>query len=501
MVAVAELLTTTFRPLVALGVTGKLHLALLAFALAACSKGEQPAPSSTQAASSNSFAGPQGLVLRVPRNGGAPRVTAYPRVDSTAWFSPDPAPPPLHILAFDHEDGSVAYEDVKGRPVLLELRLGTITITSNKKLTGLASANGKAIYGISEKGEVVRMTPTGDWTYKPPQPAKAVFPQPDGALLVAVGQGANTRLIKLFPPDVRILDSIPFPVAMRTVRSQLGDRLYLAVDSGLVVLRTRTMDWGPPIPLDEPISVMVSTPSGDRVFALTRQKNQISVIDRFRESVTSTFALPGEADDLRVDPFGRYLIARAAKKDSIWVIAIGTERIIGALKSSWRSDLPYVAYDGAIVTASGDDVLLHDGETLKLRTRVRDGAGDFWYSFLWDGFRPRSASLDVPVNFDSIAVDSTRADSLSLPDSAIVAADSTEAQGFIVSFAAFLTEDRAKELAARIHVGGENGRIVTSSRDGSTIYRVVLGPYLTKEEAERAGKESGLAYWVFEGLP
>jgi hypothetical protein len=262
------------------------------------------------------------------------------------------------------------------------------------------------------------------------------------------------------------------------------------------------MDWGPPIPLQEPISVMVSTPSGDRVFALTQQKSRISVIDRFRESVTSTFELPGEADDLRVDPFGRYLLARAAKKDSIWVLAIGTGRIIGALKSAWRADLPYVAYDGAIVTASGNDVQLYDGETLKLRTRVRGGAEDFWYSFLWDGFRPRSAALDVPVSFDSIAVDSTPADSLALPDSTIVAdPESTEPQGFIVSFAAFLTEDRARELAARIHVGGENARIITSSRDGSTIYRVVLGPYLTKEEAERAGKESGLAYWVFEGLP
>jgi hypothetical protein len=475
---------------------------IVVLGLAACSRGEQPAPSSTQAASGAAFAGPQGLVLRVPRNGGAPRVTAYPRVDSVAWFSPDPAPAPQTILAFDDESGSVAYEDVRGRPVLLELRLGTITITSNKKLTGLASANGKAIYGIGEKGDVVRMTPTGDWTFKPPQPAKAVFPQSDGTLLVALGQGANTRLIKLFPPDTRILDSLPFPVAMRTVRSQLGDRLYLAVDSGLVVLRTRTMDWGPPITLSEPISVMVSTPSGDRVFALTQSKNEISVIDRFREQVTATFALPGKANDLRVDPFGRYLIARAADKDSVWVIAIGTERIIGALRSAWRADLPYVAYDGAIVTASGNDVLLYDGETLKLRHKVREGADDYWFSFLWDGFRPRSASLDVPVNFDSIKVDSTDGDTLAIPDSAVVADDdSTEAKGFIVSFAAFLTEDRAKELANRIHVGGENARIITSSRDGSTIYRVVLGPYLTKEEAERAGKESGLAYWVFEGLP
>jgi hypothetical protein len=444
--------------------------------------------------------GPQSLVLRAPRTGGAPRVTLYPRMDSTVWAATDAAPAPANMLAFDDEGGNVAYEDTRGRPVLLELRLGTINSYTTKKLTGLTSADGRAIYGIGPAGEVVRVTPTGDWTYKPPQAAKALFPQSDGGLLVAVGTGANTRLLKLFPPDTRILDSLKFPVATRTVRTQLGDRLYLAVDSGLVVLRTRTMDWAPPIPLDEPISVMASTPSGDRVFALTQSQTQISVIDRFRERVTAEFDLPGKADDLRVDPFGRYLLARAADKDSVWVIAIGTERVIGGVRSAWRVDLPFVGYDGSVAVAVGNDVLLVDGETLKTKARFRDGAADYWYQFLWDGFRPRAASLDQPVRFDSIKIDSTGGDTAAVADS-VPPADSTEPKGFIVSFAAFLTEDRARELAARIHVGGENARIVTSTRDGSTIYRVVLGPFLTKDEAEKAGKESGQSYWVYEGLP
>ena len=179
--------------------------------------------------------------------------------------------------------------------MLLELRLGTITVPSNKKLTGLASANGSAVFGIASNGEVERMTATGDWSVKPPLPARTVFPQPDGALLIAVGSGANTRLLKMFPPETRVLDSIEFPVASRTTRTQLGDRLYLAVDSGLVVLRTRTMDWGPSVPFSEPISVMASTPSGDRIFVLTASRNQISVVDRYRDKVTSVFDLPGKA--------------------------------------------------------------------------------------------------------------------------------------------------------------------------------------------------------------
>jgi cell division protein FtsN len=103
-----------------------------------------------------------------------------------------------------------------------------------------------------------------------------------------------------------------------------------------------------------------------------------------------------------------------------------------------------------------------------------------------------------------VNIDTTRRDSLGLPivDTATAAvSDTTAERGFYVSFAAFLTQDRATELAAKIHVGGETAKIVTSTRDGSTIYRVVLGPYLTKDEAEKAGKDSGQSYWVYEGLP
>ena len=406
------------------------------------------------------------------------------------------------MLAFDDESGTVAYEDSKNRPVLFELRLGTVTVPTTRKLSGLTSADGTAIYGIEPDGDVVRMTPSGEWTFKPPQAAQAVYAQADGSALISVGRGADTHLIKVFPPDKKILADIPFPSATRTVRTQLGDVLYLAVDSGVVVLRTRTLEWMPPIPFDEPVNVMTSTPSGDRIFVLTDSRNTISVVDRYRNKVGETFALPGRASDMRVDPFGRYLLARAETGDSIWVVAIGTQRVIGGVRGAWRADLPFVGYDGAVAVASGADVVFYDGETLRPRSRIVNGASDFWYPMMWDGFRPRAASLDEPVHFDSIATDSMQRDSTAVAaDTSAISADTAASAGFIVSFAAFLTDDRAKELAASIKVAGEAARVVTSMRDGSTIYRVVLGPFLTKEEADAAGRASGRSYWVYEGTP
>jgi hypothetical protein len=183
---------------------------------------------------------------------------------------------------------------------------------------------------------------------------------------------------------------------------------------------------------------------------------------------------------------------------------VGTQHVIGGVRGAWRDDLPAVAYDGSILVPSGGDVLIIDGETLRLKSRVRGGAADLWYPFLWDGFRPRAAALDQPVTFDSVKVDSTPPDSLGTADTTIAApapADGAPSAGFIVSFAAFLAQDRAQDLASRIRVGDENAHVITSSLGGTTVYRVVLGPFVSREDAERAGRDSGHSYWVYEGLP
>ena len=63
--------------------------------------------------------------------------------------------------------------------------------------------------------------------------------------------------------------------------------------------------------------------------------------------------LPGRARDLRVDPFGRYVLVRAATGDSAWIVSIGADKVVGTLHSAWRGDLPFVAPDGAIAVHRG----------------------------------------------------------------------------------------------------------------------------------------------------
>lgn len=482
----------------------------LVLVLAACGRSDrQNAPTTHDGPPRTAPRGPDNLVLRIPRAGGSARVFAYPRLDTIIWNAGG-VPAPARVLGFDDEAGTIAYLDARGQPARLDFRQGAGYTVSKTKSSGLATSDGNAIFAITGDGGVERYAPGGVWKWKPPVAARALFPQTDGTLLVVGERGSSSVVWRVRPPGTSIVDSAVLPKVDRSLRTQVGDRLYLASGAQLTGLRTRTMERTPDLSFDGPVELLAATPSGDRVFVVTKTGTSIQIVDRYQERIAGRIDVGRNISELRVDPLGRYLLARPEGVDSVIVIALGTNRIIGSLRTEWRPDLPFVAPDGGVALAQGVDVIVADGETLKPATRVRNGAADFWYPFQWNGFRPRAASLDQPVEFAGPVVDSGAvADSLPRDSAAArPAAESTKvrrppppATRWTVSFAALLVPDKARELAAGIRVGSETARVVTSMRDGATIYRVVMGPYATREEADRIGRESKQSYWVYEGGP
>ena len=120
------------------------------------------------------------------------------------------------------------------------------------------------------------------------------------------------------------------------------------------------------------------------------------------------------------------------------------------------------------------------------------------------GDKPTTVQFAVPTD----SVDTTKVAAPPLDTTAAAPPPPTRdtvapaPKGFVVSFAALLNEQRARELAVTIRVRNETARVVSSQREGTTIYRVVLGPFPTREEAERIGRESGQSnWWVYEGAP
>ncbi len=509
----------------------------LALAFAACHGADKrPAVESTVSTAGASANGPDQIVLRFPRSGGVARAFSYPRLDSVVWSAGNKAPALARLLGFDDGAGSVLAEDAKGGIVRIDLRRGDVTRDPATKLSDFVSADGSAAYGVGVDGSVTRLTPAGSWTFKPPSPAHDVVPQPDGTLLVLANRGEGTMVWLIRPPEDRIADSVLLPRVTRSIRTPAGDRVYFPVDSGLVGVRGRDLQIVPSLKLPAKPRAVVTSPSGDRIYAAADSSNELLVVDRYSGNITTHITLPSAAIALRMDPTGRYVLARASAGDTAYVISVSTDRMVAEAPTQWRADLPAVAPNGWLALLRGKDVVFADAESLAPRKTTTGGAADDWMFISWNGFRPRAASLDQPVTFesndtvqrdttenpfagaapspgDTLAGDGTKPAPPAAPPapgappahpaSAHAApADSAPKQsGYTVQFAALRAQEAASDALRDVHVQGATPRLVATTREGVTIYRVVIGPFNTREEADRIARTSGKAYWIYEGAP
>ena len=488
----------------------------LAAALGACGDGR---PSSGGAVAAS---GPDAVLLRVPSAGGTARAYRAGE-DSILWSSRDRVPLTERLLGFDDFLGLLLLREPSGHVSSVDLRLGSVTRLGSDRLPDQLVSEGAAVFGLDGEGRVLRVTPAGGgWSWRVPGGASGVVPSPDGSVLVLAAGDGQSQIRRVVPPETRTLDSAVVPTLRLTARTLAGDRLWAVTPDGLISLRTRDLSQAFELRIRDSVVALALTPSGDRVFVAT-DEDELRIVDRYAEAERGDVDLPGRVSALRMDPDGHYLLAKAADVDSVYVVSIGTARVVSTLATRWRDDLPLVTPDGRVLTLVGNDAVLVDAESSRERMRYRGGAADRWLLLRWNGFRPRSAGLDRPVEFEEYAADSAAADSAltamiygrygdlgsvgraaPMQEPAAEAAPARESDGrgtWTVSFATMMTEDRAKEMAADIVVDGRRARVVPGNRDGVPVWRVLLGPYDTRQAAERAGMASRLSYWVFEGAP
>ncbi len=439
----------------------------------------------------------------------------YPGLDSVLWRSSTRAPALDEIIAFGAEDGYLAAVDARRKPVRVDLRLGTVTTSRDSGLRALSSSDGAAIYALTPAGEITRFTPSGgDWKFRPTLPASALFAQSDGSLIVAGASGRKAIVWRIRPPGQEIVDTIEFDVGgtaaanaamIAATAGSLEDRVYFGAHESVIAVRSRDMQKALEVDLGDPVRAIVSTPSGDRLFVALDDDRSLRIVDRFEEKVRGRITLPGVSGALRMDALGRLLLARG-EADSVYVIGLGDGEVIGTVQSSWRPDLPLVLADGSIALARGDDVVIAKAGSLADGRVIARGGMQFWHTLRWNGFRPRAAGLDQPVQFrtsaprdsnDIVHTDSAR----TAPPPSSTNAEHTDPALFTVSFASVQNERTARDLVSRIRVDGKSPRITTSERNGTMLYRVVMGPFGSRAEAERVGKASGQSYWIFEGTP
>jgi hypothetical protein len=510
-------------------------LAAALVAVAAC--GGNARPTGDIPPTLKAIGGPETVLLRFPRDGGLPRSYRWPSLDTAIWTGAERVPAIGRLLAFDDGGGMVALVTADGRAGRIDLRSGRLQLTA-KPLTHAASADGWSVYGIDPDGRIERTTPTAEWKGAV-MSADTVFALQGGGIVLVTNDGDQTRLVRFHPPSVKPMDTLKLPHVDALVRTLNGDRVYARTTRGVVAIDARTWHVVPGPRSSHRAAAIAPTPSGDRALVLDADGKTIRVWDRYAEEFGNTIALPRPAADLRMDPLGRYVLARMADHDSALVISVPMERVVSVIATEWRHDLPAVAPNGAILTLRRTDVVAVDPVTGVRRMRVTDGAADVWMVVRWDGFRPRDSTLDAPATFatetpaDSAAaadaIDSLLAvhagdaarislDSIANASSGATARGSAtgNARGragrrmtidtvtgavFTLQFAAMLSETSARDVARKIRVYGRQPRVVVGTHDGVKTYRVVLGPYRTRELADAAGKRSGVPYIIVSGLP
>jgi hypothetical protein len=470
--------------------------------------------------------GPDAILVRVPSEGGLVRAHRVGS-DSVLWQSRDRAPAVGTVLGFDEFLGLVMVQDRQGAVSAVNLRLGTVESLGEEKLRADLVAEGAAAYGFNPQGRIVRLTASGSWSWNAPGGATLLIPNPDGSLLVLNTSATRTTIRRVIPPETTVTDSSSISVVRASARTLVGDRVWFLTDSGLLAIGSRDLRRALFLPIRDSVIAMAPTPSGDRIFLATASE-RLRIVDRYAERERGSVDLPAPVRSLRMDPDGHYLLAEVAGQDSTYVISIGTGRVVNTLATKWRRDLPIVTPDGRVLVARGQDAVLVDAESGRERMKYAGGASDQWELVRWNGLRPRAAGLDRPVEFEEFAADSAATDaaltamiaarygdlggvaragegSPTPPAELLPEQDRREAIGargtWSVSFATMLIQERAQSMADSIVVDGRHARVVPGNRDGVPVYRVLLGPFDTRQAAERAGMTSRLSYWVFEGAP
>ena len=254
-----------------------------------------------------------------------------------------------------------------------------------------------------------------------------------------------------------------------------GDLVAVATDSGVVVLNLNTGEAERIIRArTKPRSVAFS-PSGHEVY-VARQESDISIVSRFSGREMFAVGLPDQAAELRVDPYGRWLLARSVAGDAVWVIDMAERTLVGELRVPWDSVHPRVTPDAVIVAQTDSILITFDPESLDELARTDRVASDQWIPTTFFP-RRRFAISDLVSRAARVRQDE--------PGAVI-----------FVQVESSHNPRWASESARALARVGLPARVL-DPRGIDDPYRVVIGPYPTREEAEAVGARLGRPFWIF----
>ncbi|HTK55467.1 MAG TPA: SPOR domain-containing protein [Gemmatimonadales bacterium] len=413
-------------------------------------------------------------LLRWPTAGGKPALYRFPTLQPALWEARSTTPALKGLVGVDIDlrqafalgakDTVYALdlESGRSRPFLADVALadagpdGVVYAVSRERTLTSVSGRLPTAYPGKLPAIPVALVGTGsDQVY-------ALVPGDSGLVVIRQGQAPRREL---------------FPAA-GMVHTRWGDLLAAAGGNEVELFEptatrpARTLDIG-----GKPAALAFS-PSGHRLYAVAEGEEEVRRYDRYSLGRLGTIDLPAPAKDLRPDPFGRFLLVRPAQGDSVWVLDVVKSEFLGSFTTTWRADLPALAGGRWLLVREGADVVSYDlfDAEFAQTGKVKGGAADLWQTLDWT---PR-AEAGVAAAADSVA-----------PEAA-----STGRAVVYVQLSSSQNPAWAQELADKMKSQGLPASVIRPKKQDEA-YRVVLGPYPSRDAADSAGTRLGQPYFLY----
>ncbi|HEU5040348.1 MAG TPA: SPOR domain-containing protein [Gemmatimonadales bacterium] len=414
-------------------------------------------------------------VLRVPAEGGTPRLYRVPALDSSAWTSEDKLPPLERTIGADPEQGLVFFLDKKRNVVALDLETRRVRPHLEQVRAATVGPDG-ALYAVdtgSAVTQLVRRAPIRFRAKLKGKPAE-LHGTMSGTLVARLA--GNSPALELLGSD-QPPETVPIPGGP-IAPSFWGDLVAVAADSAVVIYQTQGKHERRVLPVSGHARAAMFSPSGHRIY-VARDEESLLVLDRFSGDELQEIDLPGPAADLRADPYGQWIMVKPVAGDSAWIVDVGLGGRTGTVQVQWDDDLPAVVPPGTLVTRRGDDVVALDlgTEGFPERGSISGGAKDTWLPLAWQPQEDEGAAEPV--------------------DTALAAAADSAGPGRSVYLQVSSSQNPAwaDELSQKLRTAGLPASVLQPSRSDEA-YRVVLGPYATREQAEETGRRIGMPSFV-----
>ncbi len=413
--------------------------------------------------------------VRLPRAGGEARLYRIPSLEPSSWSTQEKLPALDRAVGGDPEQGLVYALDKERNIVGVDLDTRRVRSFMEQVRFAAVGPDG-ALYAVdtgSVVTQLVRRTPVRFRSKLQGTPAE-LHGTMGGSLLVRLAGNKSTLEVLGSDQSATSTSLAGGPIAT----SLYGDLVAVAADTAVVIYD--------PMAKHAPLVVRVSghardvafSPSGHRIY-VARDDRNLLVLDRFSGDPVGTIELPRAAEALRSDEYGQWLLVRPAEGDSAWVVDVGRARFAGGIATRWASDLPAIAAPNTLLARRGSDVVaLNTGADGFPETgRVKDAADDLWLPLRWRPVR------DVEV--------------AAAADSGLQAADSSSAEAPSVYLQVSSSQNPtwANELRDKLKGAGLPASVLPPARSDEA-FRVVLGPYATREQAEETGKKIGMPSFV-----